>query len=120
MRLATTLQNPVDLFSSDFAQRALICVMLLAVISAAIGWAIVLRDLPFFTHAVGSGAYPVLVLGVIAGVSAAVSALLGAIVFAFCLGALAGVGRARGSADDSGRRDALIGLAVAGALATAP
>lgn len=112
-----TLQNPFDLFAPAFAERALLCIVLLAAMSAAVGWAIVLRDLPFFTHAVGSGAYPVLVLGIIAGASAAVSALLGAAVFAIGLALTAGVGRADAAQVNRGRRDALIGLAVAAALA---
>jgi ABC-type Zn uptake system ZnuABC Zn-binding protein ZnuA/ABC-type Mn2+/Zn2+ transport system permease subunit len=105
------------LLDPEFAQRALVAVLIVAVIAAALGWAIVLRDLPFFTHAVGAGAYPALVLGVIAGVSIAVSALIGALAFALCLGAIAGVGQVRGAATSTGRRDALTGLAVAAALA---
>jgi zinc/manganese transport system substrate-binding protein len=117
MTLTAALENPFVLFEPAFAQRALLAVLLLALISAAIGWAIVLRDLPFFTHAIGAGAYPVMVLGVIAGVSIAVSALVGAVVFAICLGLAAGVGRARASSVSDGRRDVLTGLAVAAALA---
>ena len=86
MTITAALENPFDLFSLLFAQRALVAVLLLAVIAAAIGWAIVLRDLPFFTHAVGPGAYPVLVLGVLAGVSIAVSAMAGALVFSLVSG----------------------------------
>src|SRR6476619_3161467 len=117
MTLTAALENPFDLFEPAFAQRALLAVFLLALIAAAIGWAIVLRDLPFFTHAVGAGAYPVLVLGVLAGVSIAVSALVGTLVFSLLLGLAAGFGRARGSGSSAGRRDALTGLAVAAALA---
>lgn len=117
MTLTAALENPFVLFEAAFAQRALLAVLLLALISAAIGWAIVLRDLPFFTHAIGAGAYPVMVLGVIAGVSIAVSALVGALVFAVCLGIAAGLGRARASSVSDGRRDVLTGLAVAAALA---
>jgi ABC-type Zn uptake system ZnuABC Zn-binding protein ZnuA/ABC-type Mn2+/Zn2+ transport system permease subunit len=111
------LENPFDLFAPAFAQRALLAVLLLALIAAALCWAIVLRDLPFFTHAVGAGAYPVLVLGVLAGISIAVSALIGSLVFSLCLGLAAGIGRTRGSGTNAGRRDALTGLAVAAALA---
>jgi ABC-type Zn uptake system ZnuABC Zn-binding protein ZnuA/ABC-type Mn2+/Zn2+ transport system permease subunit len=117
MTVTAALQSPITLLDPAFAQRALVAVLIVAVIAAALGWAIVLRDLPFFTHAVGAGAYPVLVLGVIAGVSIAVSALVGALVFALCLGAVAGVGRARGASTSAGHRDALTGLAVAAALA---
>ncbi|MGH2959329.1 MAG: metal ABC transporter solute-binding protein, Zn/Mn family, partial [Solirubrobacterales bacterium] len=117
MTLTAALENPFDLFEPAFAQRALLAVFLLALVAAALGWAIVLRDLPFFTHAVGAGAYPVLILGILAGVSIAISALVGALVFALCLGVAAGIGRARSSETSAGRRDALTGLAVAGALA---
>jgi ABC-type Zn uptake system ZnuABC Zn-binding protein ZnuA/ABC-type Mn2+/Zn2+ transport system permease subunit len=117
MTLTAALENPFVLFEPAFAQRALLAVLLLALISAAIGWAIVLRDLPFFTHAIGAGAYPVMVLGVIAGVSIAVSALFGAVIFAISLGIAAGVGRTQASSVSDGRRDVLTGLAVAAALA---
>jgi ABC-type Zn uptake system ZnuABC Zn-binding protein ZnuA/ABC-type Mn2+/Zn2+ transport system permease subunit len=117
MTVTAALDNPFDLFAPEFAQRALLAVLLLAVVAAAIGWAIVLRDLPFFTHAVGAGAYPVLVLGVLTGISVAVSALIGTLVFALLLGLAAGIGRTRASETSAGRRDALTGLAVAAALA---
>ncbi|MBJ7354978.1 MAG: zinc ABC transporter substrate-binding protein [Thermoleophilaceae bacterium] len=117
MTLTAALENPFNLFSPLFAQRALLAVLLLALIAAAVGWAIILRDLPFFTHAVGTGAYPVLVLGILAGVSIAVSALIGTLVFALLLGLAAGIGRTRASGTSAGRRDALTGLAVAAALA---
>lgn len=117
MTVAAALENPFDLLTPAFAQRALIAVLVLAAVSAAVGWAIVLRDLPFFAHAIGAGAYPVLVLGVIVGASIAVSALGGAVLFALVLAALAGIGRGVNRRADSGRRDTLIGLAVAAALA---
>ena len=117
MTITAALENPFDLFAPVFAQRALLAVLLLALIAAALGWAIVLRDLPFFTHAVGAGAYPVLVLGVLAGVSIAVSALIGTLIFSLVLGLAAGIGRTRASGTSVGRRDALTGLAVAAALA---
>jgi manganese/iron transport system permease protein len=117
MTLTAAIENPFDLFEPVFAQRALLAVLLLALVAAALSWAIVLRDLPFFTHAVGAGAYPVLVLGVLAGVSIAVSALAGTLIFALVLGFAAGIGRTRGSLISAGRRDALVGLAVAAALA---
>jgi ABC-type Zn uptake system ZnuABC Zn-binding protein ZnuA/ABC-type Mn2+/Zn2+ transport system permease subunit len=117
MKVTATLADPFTLLDPAFAQRALAAILIVALIAAALGWAIVLRDLPFFTHAVGAGAYPVLVLGVIAGISIAVSALVGALAFALFLGLAAGVGSARGAATSAGRRDAMVGLAVAAALA---
>lgn len=109
------LASPFELFAPAFAQRALLAVLLLALIAAALGWAIVLRDLPFFTHAVGTGAYPVLVLGAAAGVSTALSAIAGTVVFALLIAAAFGTARMR--AADVGRRELLIGLSVAAALA---
>ena len=97
MTITAALENPFDLFSSLRLRSARCSPFCCSrVLAGAVGWAIVLRDLPFFTHAVGAGAYPVMVLGVIAGVSIAVSALAGAVAFAICLGIAAGTGRARG------------------------
>ena len=114
--VSASLTDPSELFAPAFAQRALLCIVLVAVVAAALGWAIVLRDLPFFTHAIGSGAYPALVLGVILGVSIAVSALLGALAFAALLALLSGVGSRRGARRSDGNRDTLTGLAVVAAL----
>ncbi len=112
-----TASDPISLFEPAFAQRALLAVVLIAVAAAALGGTIVLRDLPFFTHAVGTGAYPVLVIGVISGAAVAPVALLGTAAFALAVGLLSGLRRGNRAADEPGRRDALIGLAVAGALA---
>lgn len=104
------LADPLEVFAPAFAQRALICVLLLALVAAAIGWAVILRDLPFFTHAVGAGAYPVLLLCLLAGTGVAAGALVGAVAFAIVLALLV---RSRSAGED----DALIGLLLAGALA---
>lgn len=107
-------ENPFDLLAPAFAQRALLAVLLLALSAAAVGWIVVLDDLPFFTHSVGAGAYPVLVGGAMLGVSTALSALFGAIVFALVFALLTRGAAARAVA---GRRDALIGLVVVAAFA---
>lgn len=112
------LDNPLDLFAPAFAQRALIGVILIAIISAAVGWAVVLRDLPFFTHATGAGAYPLLLLGALVGVSSSLSALAGAIVFATAVGLLTGAGRNQSERIDGGRRDVVVGLTVVAMLAS--
>ncbi|MBI2690773.1 MAG: zinc ABC transporter substrate-binding protein [Solirubrobacterales bacterium] len=117
MTLSAALENPFDLFAPVFAQRALLAVLMLALVAAALGGAIVLRDLPFFIHAIGAGAYPVIVLGILTGVSIAISALAGALAFALFIGIVTGIGRAHANEANFGRRDALTGLAVAGALA---
>lgn len=115
MSFAAVTTDPTTLFAPAAAQRALLALLLLALLAALLGWAIVLRDLPFFTHAVGAGSYPALVLGAAAGVSLAVSALAGALVFALVLAAVAGGVGLR--AAETERRETLTGLAVAGALA---
>lgn len=117
MTLALAIQNPFELFSATGAQHALIAVLGLSLIAAVLGWAIVLRDLPFFTHATGAGAYPVLVLGAIGGVAAAVSALIGAVLFALLVAAVGGGIASRPRENRNGRRDALIGIVVVAALA---
>jgi zinc/manganese transport system substrate-binding protein len=114
MILTAVLENPFDLLAPLFAQRALASVVLLAVAAAAVGWIVVLADLPFFTHSVGAGAYPVLVGGALLGVSVALSALVGALVFAFVFALLTRRSASRG---DAGRRDAVIGLVVVAAFA---
>lgn len=115
MHPVLALTGPLELYSTADAQRALLAVLLLAVISAALGWAVNLRDLPFFTHATGAGAWPLLVAGLLLGVSTAVSALAGALIFALLLAVLSRPGTA--SAADSGRRDVLVGLLVVAAIA---
>lgn len=98
----------IETFDAPFAQRALAAVLLVALLGAAIGPAVVLRELQFFTHSVGSGAYPAIVLSFVAGVAVATGALVGAVVFAALI---ALVGRR------SARRDAAIGVCIAAALA---
>lgn len=86
--------------------------------SAAVGWAVILRDLPFFTHAVGAGAYPVVLLCLLAGTSVAVGALAGAAVFAALLALLLRIeDRAPGVGGKPGGGGALVGLLLVVALA---
>ena len=54
--------NPLDPFSLRFMQLAAAEVALLSVLAAVLGAQIVLRGLAFFSHAVGAGAFPGLVL----------------------------------------------------------
>lgn len=106
------LESPVELFDPLFARRALLAVLLAALIGGALGTTIVLRDLPFFTHAVGAGAYPTMVAAGALGLSLAVAAQLGALVFAAALWLLT-----RGRAADARHGDSRTGLLVASALA---
>lgn len=65
-------------------QRALLEVLLLAVISGLLGTWVVLRQLAFFSHAVGSATFPGMVVAGATGIAAPVLALLSA--FGFGLG----------------------------------
>ncbi|MBK5230930.1 MAG: metal ABC transporter permease, partial [Thermoleophilia bacterium] len=106
------LDSPFTLFEPAFARRALLATLCVALIGGMLGTSIVLRDLPFFTHAVGAGAYPVVVVGAGWGMSLAVAAQLGALAFAGCLWLLT-----LGGGSDPRIRDTRTGLLVAAALA---
>jgi ABC-type Zn uptake system ZnuABC Zn-binding protein ZnuA/ABC-type Mn2+/Zn2+ transport system permease subunit len=99
----------VDPFSVLYMQRALLELALLAVPAGALGAFVLLRRLAFFTHALGVGTFPGVVVGVGIGVSAFVGGLVSALLLAL---GLAGLQR---------RRDldpaAATGLLLAGALA---
>lgn len=111
MFIFSALDSPLTVFEPAYAQRALLAVLLIAALSGAVGSSIVLRDLPFFTHAVGAGAYPFMVATLAAGLALPLGALAGAVVFAVVVAAVSR------RTSDSGRRDAVIGLLVAAALA---
>jgi ABC-type Zn uptake system ZnuABC Zn-binding protein ZnuA/ABC-type Mn2+/Zn2+ transport system permease subunit len=98
-----------DPFAPVYMQRALLELVLLAAPAGALGAFVVLRRLAFFTHALGVGAFPGVVVAFGIGVSAFVGGLLSALVLALLL---AGLER---------RRDldaaAATGLLLAGSLA---
>ena len=96
-------------FELPFVQRGLFEVLLLSVGAGLLGTWIVLRGLAFYSHAVGTAAFPGLVLANGLGFAAPIGALGASLVFALVLGALT---RRRGSSTDS-----LTALALAGALA---
>jgi ABC-type Mn2+/Zn2+ transport system permease subunit len=102
-----TLPEPFD---APFMARALVEVLLLAVLAGVLGTWIVLRRLAFYTHAVGTAAFPGLVLAAAWGVAAPPIALACALGFALAVEAL---GRARG--EDAGTAT---GLLLVAALAT--
>ncbi len=91
-----------------FFQRGLVEVLILAVPAGLLGTWIVLRGLPFFSHAVGTAAFPGLVLADGLGFAAPLGALGAAL--AFAAGVLA-LGR-RGE-----RRDAAVALVLVACLA---
>jgi len=104
---AVALPEP---FSAPYMQRALVEVLLLAVLGGVLGTWIVLRRLAFFTHAVGTATFPGLVVAGPWGIAPQLAALAAALGFA---GALERLSR--------GRRvdvDAATGLLLVAALAT--
>jgi ABC-type Zn uptake system ZnuABC Zn-binding protein ZnuA/ABC-type Mn2+/Zn2+ transport system permease subunit len=106
------LQDPFTAFEPLFAQRALLAVAALAIVATATGPAIVLRDLPFFAHAVGGGAYPALVLAVGIGAPLSVMAPVGALAFALMMWVVVVQGSRTGR-----NRDAETALLVAASFA---
>ncbi len=99
----------IEPFEATFMQRALIEIVLLAPIAGLLGAQIVLRRLAFFTHSMGTAAFPGLVLAGPAGVAPGLMALGVGGLFA---GSLEGLGRVRKLG-----RDAATGLLLVAALA---
>jgi ABC-type Zn uptake system ZnuABC Zn-binding protein ZnuA/ABC-type Mn2+/Zn2+ transport system permease subunit len=98
-----------DPFTLSFVQRGLVEVLLLAVGAGLLGTWIVLRGLAFYAHAVGTAAFPGLVLADGLGFAAPLGAIAAAALFAATVGRLA----------DSRRRgyDVITALVLVGALA---
>jgi manganese/iron transport system permease protein len=94
-------------------QRALVEVLLLAVLGGILGTWIVLRRLAFFTHGVGTAAFPGLVAAGPLGVAPQVAALGAGAVYA---GALQGLTRSRRVATDAATGLLLIGALALGAV----
>ena len=103
-----TASSMVDL-AAPYIQRGLIEVLLLAVIAGVLGTWIVLRRLPFYTHAIGTATFPGLVVAGPWGVPAQLTALVCAIGFGGVLERLQ-----RSKRIDP---DAAIGLLLVAALA---
>jgi ABC-type Zn uptake system ZnuABC Zn-binding protein ZnuA/ABC-type Mn2+/Zn2+ transport system permease subunit len=95
-------------FQLPFVQRGLIEVLILSVPAGLLGTWIVLRGLAFFSHAVGTAAFPGLVLADGLGFAAPLGAFGAAI--AFAAGATALRGRRTG-------QDAVVALVLVGCLA---
>ena len=68
-----------EAFEAPFMQRALLESLLLAALAGVLGSWIVLRRLAFFTHGVGTAAFPGLVVAGAAGIAPQLSALAGAL-----------------------------------------
>jgi ABC-type Zn uptake system ZnuABC Zn-binding protein ZnuA/ABC-type Mn2+/Zn2+ transport system permease subunit len=98
----------LDPFQLPFVQRGLIEVLILAIPAGLLGTWIVLRRLAFFSHAVGTAAFPGLVLADGLGFAAPLGAFGAAI--AFTAGATTLRGRRNG-------QDAVVALVLVGCLA---
>ncbi len=98
-------------FGFPFVQRGLVQVLVLAVGAGVIGTWIVLRGLAFFAHAVGTAAFPGLVLADGLGFAATLGAGATGAVVAVAVGVLA---RRPGARE---RYDSLTALVLVGALA---
>jgi ABC-type Mn2+/Zn2+ transport system permease subunit len=96
-------------FSLPFVQRGLIEVLLLSFAAGILGTWIVLRGLAFYAHAVGTAAFPGLVLADGLGFAAWLGAFGAALVFT---GGVAVLARERRAGYDS-----LTGLVLVGCLA---
>src|SRR5919107_1431972 len=78
-----------DVFSLPFVQRGVAEVLLLAVGAGLLGTWIVLRGLAFYSHAVGTAAFPGLVVADGLGFAAPIGAFAAAALFAAAVGRLA-------------------------------
>jgi manganese/iron transport system permease protein len=96
-------------FDMPFMQRALIEALLLAGLAGVLGSWIVLRRIAFFTHGVGTAAFPGLVVAAPAGVAPQLTGLAAALMYA---GGVEWLGRTRRVAID-----AATGLVLVAALA---
>lgn len=95
--------------AAPYIQRGIVEILLLAVLAGVLGTWVVLRRLPFYTHAIGTATFPGLVLAGPFGVPAQLTALVCAVGFG---GALERLQRARRMDPD-----AAIGLLLVAALA---
>jgi manganese/iron transport system permease protein len=96
-------------FGAPYIQRGVVEVLLLAVIAGVLGTWVVLRRLPFYTHAIGTATFPGLVVAGPWGVPAQLTALACAVGFG---GVLERIQRSRRI-----DTDAAIGLLLVAALA---
>lgn len=100
-------------FQLPFVQRAVVEVLLLSVGAGLLGTWIVLRSLAFYTHAVGSAAFPGLVLADGLGFAAPLGAFGAAILFA---GSVERLARTRRSSQDSLTALVLVGTLALGVI----
>jgi ABC-type Mn2+/Zn2+ transport system permease subunit len=103
----------IDPFQLPFVQRGVIEVLILAVPAGLLGTWIVLRGLAFYSHAVGTAAFPGLVLAGGLGFASPLGALASAVVFA---GGLERLARGRRSGYDSLTALVLVGMVALGVI----
>jgi ABC-type Mn2+/Zn2+ transport system permease subunit len=99
----------LEAFEAPFMQRALLESLLLAGLAGVLGSWIVLRRLAFYTHGVGTAAFPGVVVAGPAGLAPQLAGLAAALLYA---GGIEGLRRTRRVASD-----AATGLMLVGALA---
>jgi ABC-type Mn2+/Zn2+ transport system permease subunit len=107
--LAAVLSALPEPFDSPFMERALLESLMLSVLGGVLGSWIVLRRLAFFTHGVGTAAFPGLVVAGPWGVAPQLAALAAGLLYA---GSVERLARTRRVA-----QDAATGLLLVGALA---
>ncbi|HEY7150231.1 MAG TPA: zinc ABC transporter substrate-binding protein [Solirubrobacterales bacterium] len=100
-------------FSLPFVQRGLVEILILSVPAGLLGTWIVLRDLAFFSHAVGTATFPGLVLAAGVGFSAPLGAFGAAIAFTVLMLAL---GRGRVVGEDATTALALVACLALGVI----
>jgi zinc/manganese transport system substrate-binding protein len=103
----------LDPFQLPFVQRGLVEILVLSVGAGVLGTWIVLRGLAFFSHAVGTAAFPGLVVADGVGFSAPLGAFAVAIAFTATVW---GLSRRRGSTYDSLTALVLVGCLAAGVI----
>jgi ABC-type Zn uptake system ZnuABC Zn-binding protein ZnuA/ABC-type Mn2+/Zn2+ transport system permease subunit len=103
----------LDAFQLPFVQRGLIEILILSVPAGLLGTWIVLRGLSFFSHAVGTAAFPGLVLADGLGFAAPLGAFGAAVVFS---AGSALLGRREEESNDSAVAIVLVGCLAAGTL----
>jgi ABC-type Zn uptake system ZnuABC Zn-binding protein ZnuA/ABC-type Mn2+/Zn2+ transport system permease subunit len=103
----------LDAFQLPFVQRGLIEILILSVPAGLLGTWIVLRGLSFFSHAVGTAAFPGLVLADGLGFAAPLGAFGAAVIFS---AGSALLGRREEESNDSAVAIVLVGCLAAGTL----
>jgi ABC-type Zn uptake system ZnuABC Zn-binding protein ZnuA/ABC-type Mn2+/Zn2+ transport system permease subunit len=103
----------LDPFTLPFVQRGLVEILVLSVPAGLLGTWIVLRELAFFSHAVGTAAFPGLVLAAGLGFSAPLGAFGAAIAFT-CL--MLALGRGRVAGEDATTALALVACLALGVI----